>query len=410
MAKPKYGRVGGVLMNANSCRQLAPALLVAVPSLLIYAMAMMWMYNEAHHPQPSVMLGVEHQSKMVQKVYAEDEARGQQIIREMDGKVASPMWVKLVKNKDIRGAFAAALGSAASSGGNVAFDIGNMLSGLPGSGSPKKTHNDVNQHSHTLQLTSPHHPVEAHAVSVRDLPVRAAVAARKAKKAAPKVPKALVASDYFHTAHKHNSVPIVYDAFAPGVLTGNAPAPVHHITAPAPKPKPVINVKDVKKNLEKVTGFADNYAKDDSAEAKLSKKVEELKKENKDAHAKLLLTQKNEEAKRLKLLKKVQEAKATKAATEAKQAAAKKQAAPRFDGKFSDFVGGKGAAKSAGETDKRVFGLLKAVEAKTSEHVETSHEAKDKVHEDKEQQEADKLMKEIEEHASIISRSGLHLC
>ncbi len=183
---------------------------------------------------------------------------------------------------------------------------------------------------------------------------------------------------------------VVYNAFAPGVLPGTAPPPHEHahITAPAPPhtaaaahahKAPATSIQDVKKNLEKVTGFADTYAKGTSAEAQLRQKVEELTKINEAAHAALLKTQHLDEAKRLKLLTKIQQAKAAKAAV---PEAATKKPAPRFDGKFEDFVGGKEEAERAGATDKRVFNLLKSVQ-KAAGHVPTSHEAKDKAHEDK---------------------------
>lgn len=221
-------------------------------------------------------------SQTLQRVYLEDERRGNQILQAMRGKVRSPLLDKLLKSKKMRGVLAAAIGSAREqenvNGGGLAFDLGNIISGEQAG-----KHLAVAPH-HLQQMRQQGHRMQ-HATAARKFAPAVA-----ASKPAVAVPKPSVPAKQVHAA---SAPALEYNEFAPGVLPGTG-----KYIAPKPTPKPArLPAKPAKKlsaaeiaaakaaaaqrakllhGVETATGFADKTVAADTHEAKLQAKIKAL--------------------------------------------------------------------------------------------------------------------------------------
>lgn len=221
-------------------------------------------------------------SQTLQRVYLEDERRGNQILQAMRGKVRSPLLDKLLKSKKMRGVLAAAIGSAREqenvNGGGLAFDLGNIISGEQAG-----KHLAVAPH-HLQQMRQQGHRMQ-HATAAKKF--APAVAASRPAVAAPKpsVPAKQV--------HAASAPALEYNEFAPGVLpgTGNyiAPKPAPKPARPPAKPAKKLSAAEVAAakaaaaqrakllhGVETATGFADKTVAADTHEAKLQAKIKAL--------------------------------------------------------------------------------------------------------------------------------------
>ena len=267
---------------------------------------------------------------LVRQTYADDAAMGERIIGKMRGRMHNKLWTELVGNPTTRRALAAALGAERLQPGAGAFNLGNLLSGMP-----RRRRAQVRQQ---LRLNSPdvhglHGSVHRASSRAREplSPLqewergqeRAGAAATRVSKMsgrltrdrlAPSLPirqrTVVRAKTAGHGASQHAfRTQFVLDEFAPGVLPapghGHAPASgvvksgppekaaaVHTASASKPSSDSKVaavtagNLVDaiskwvapVKKGVQKATGFDDaRVTVGETAEDKLEKQIRHLK-------------------------------------------------------------------------------------------------------------------------------------
>ena len=334
-------------------------------------------------------------SHTLQNVYQEDERRGMKILQAMEGKAESPMLVKLMKSKRMRGVLAAAIGSARSQesgdGGNLAFELGNIASSQHLAAAPRAAPHRIQQmrQKHAAATTrfaapKPAASKPAAAAFMKKFaedsgssaaPHRiqlmrqryAAVIDRAAatKSAAPKPVAAYVEKEAAEDSGSYE-----YSAFAPGVLPGTT----------APKAKPVKETAKQKLTdaerakvlvgVETATGFSDETVASvpHSREAKLEAEVKALRKSGAAQKAQLTAEKEKgvaaeaaETAKGVALAKQTADkaamlakvkAKARKTQADAKAAAAKTPAGKAAAAKVKAAAAAAAAAAAKAEGDK----------------------------------------------------------
>lgn len=207
-------------------------------------------------------------SHTLQTVYDADESRGMKILQAMQGKTESPLLAKLFKSKRMRGVLAAAIGSArsqeGSDGGNLAFELGNIVSG-------QATAKHLAAAPRAAPRAAPHH--------IQQMRQRHAAAIPRA--ALPKPPAPAPVKKYV----RDEGGSFDYDAFAPGVLPGTAAFKPKETAAQ--KATDAARAKELA-GVEIATGFSDKAVASDMREDKLEAQVKALKKAG--AAQKALLT------------------------------------------------------------------------------------------------------------------------
>ncbi|KAJ1487426.1 hypothetical protein T484DRAFT_1941297 [Baffinella frigidus] len=190
------------------------------------------------------------------------------ILQAMQGKTESPLLAKLFKSKRMRGVLAAAIGSArsqeGSDGGNLAFELGNIVSG-------QATAKHLAAAPRAAPRAAPHH--------IQQMRQRHAAAIPRA--ALPKPPAPAPVKKYV----RDEGGSFDYDAFAPGVLPGTAAFKPKETAAQ--KATDAARAKELA-GVEIATGFSDKAVASDMREDKLEAQVKALKKAG--AAQKALLT------------------------------------------------------------------------------------------------------------------------
>ena len=266
----------------------------------------------------------------VRQTYADDAAMGERIIGKMRGRVHNELWTELVGNPTTRRALAAALGAERLQPGAGAFNLGNLLSGMP-----RRRRAQVRQQ---LRLNSPdvhglHGPVHGASSRARKplSPLqewergqeRAGAAATRVSTMSGRLtrgrlvpslpmrqPTVVPAKTAEHHASQHAfRTQFVLDEFAPGVLPapGHGHAPASGVVKSGPPEKTAAvptasaskhssnsklaavtagNLVDaiskwvapVKKGVQKATGFDDaKVTVGETVEDKLEKQIRHLK-------------------------------------------------------------------------------------------------------------------------------------
>ena len=436
----------------------AAAAMAAVGALLCLVVVSRVSWRDGARRDALVALPVG--SSLVKETYAQDARVGERIIAKMAGRVHSPIWQQLMGSKKMRTALAAAIGAERLQPGAPAsaFDLGNLLSGMP-----QQKREQVKQQ---LRMRSLPHPtarrferVKPEFVSPREEWERAEGGRRRleqgrrqrsarspprerARPWEPAMPDRLAANGWqqalsppqtlrqvpsagHHPSPSHRPVvhtKFVFDEFAPGVLPGTAPHPPPVAAAKKPAvPLPAAakhpqktgrQAMSAKEAVEKATGFGDTIVKvQESPEDKLKKQVQHLKAVN--------AQEKREFEKREQV-----DIEHNLVSLEKQQLAGEKAAAP------SSTKAGAPSGLSSSAVDRRVSGLLEkdkgagkkvlgmlkeAAEERSAQEVadgkipghlskgfQTPADTRQR-YEEEEKKQAQELEDEVERHAAIIS-------